>query len=124
MSFLPFSVQSHTPSPRSTTSSSSASQGWSWVLWVHRCLIASASVVIALLLVCVSRLRPRHVLGWSLQRVGRDASAIIGRRGAVARAAGFPPGRLLVDLLVDTPRSRAAGSHASGRPDPGSAVAA
>src|SRR3989454_580165 len=44
-SFLPRSVHTHTPSARSITSSSSGSHGWSWVLWVHRCLIASPLVV-------------------------------------------------------------------------------
>src|SRR5258705_7684343 len=44
MSFLPRSVQTWTPSARSITSSSSASQGWSCVLWVQRCLIASPLV--------------------------------------------------------------------------------
>src|SRR6266850_6716366 len=43
-SFLPRSVQTHTPSARSITSSSSASHGWSWVLCVQRCLIASPLV--------------------------------------------------------------------------------
>src|SRR3989442_10832995 len=43
-SFLPRSVQTQTPSARSITSSSSASQGWSWVLCVQRCLIASPLV--------------------------------------------------------------------------------
>src|SRR5258705_18185 len=43
-SFLPRSVQTHTPSARSITSSSSASHGWSRVLCVQRCLIASPLV--------------------------------------------------------------------------------
>src|SRR5882672_11472567 len=43
-SFLPRSVQTHTPSARSISRSSSASHGWSWVLCVQRCLIASPLV--------------------------------------------------------------------------------
>src|SRR2546427_12817339 len=46
-SFLPRSVHTHTPSARSMTSSSSGSHGWSWVLWVQRCLIASPLVVMS-----------------------------------------------------------------------------
>src|SRR3989454_9986133 len=60
-SFLPRSVHTHTPSARSITSSSSGSHGWSWVLWVHRCLIASPLVVMGAPPVLSMMLSSAHV---------------------------------------------------------------